>query len=65
MSGARYELAGVEESPNPEPLDDLEGFIADNGFEPDEAQALRALAVGETYQGGGGAAPVWAVRRVS
>ena len=40
----------------------LAEFFADN---PDEDKdALRALAPGETYHGGGGAAPTWSITRI-
>jgi hypothetical protein len=40
----------------------LRGFLADNELSPEEARAIRALLPGDTYTGGGGAAPEWTLR---
>ena len=42
----------------------LGDFFLDNDLGED-APAVEALAVGETYRGGGGAAPEWSITRVS
>lgn len=41
----------------------LDEFLAANELDPAEIEAIARLGVGESYQGGGGAAPVWSVRR--
>ena len=45
---------------------DTDEFLNDNEtLSADEAQAIRALAVGQVYNGGGGAAAAWKVTRVA
>ncbi len=44
----------------------LDEFVSSNDAVPDEEiDQIAALAVGQVYQGGGGAACLWIVRRVS
>lgn len=42
---------------------ELEEFVVLNEFSPDEARAVRELAVGAEHRSGGGAAPSWVLRR--
>jgi hypothetical protein len=42
----------------------LADFFLDNTLHPKDEAEIRALAVGETFRGGGGAAPEWSIRRV-
>lgn len=45
---------------------ELEEFLTLNEFEPEEAQEIRdTVSRGDTYRGGGGAAPEWFVRPAS
>jgi hypothetical protein len=45
----------------------LAGFFEENdgGMLEGEREAIEALRVGETYAGGGGAAPQWSIRRTA
>lgn len=44
----------------------LDEFVSNNDAVPDEEiDAIAALAVGQVYQGGGGAGCLWTVERVS
>lgn len=43
----------------------LGDFLRENELDADIVAAISTLAVGETYEGGGGAAESWSVRRVS
>jgi hypothetical protein len=52
--------AGLEEFIR---LNDVGNAAAGRYCEPSWAEALRALQVGQTYRGGGGASPEWSVER--
>lgn len=43
----------------------LAQFIRENDFDTAEVRELRALKVGQTYIGGGGAAPFWKIKRTA
>jgi hypothetical protein len=63
MTMARFELVvdgTVEESDV-----DMADFFAANDLDPEEAGAILALQPGDEYVDGGGAAPIWCLRRVS
>ena len=40
-------------------------FLRVNELDANDTSSIRSLKVGETYKGGGGAQPVWTLRRVS
>jgi hypothetical protein len=42
---------------------DLGEFYAANDLDPEDVNAIGALAVGEEHRMGGGAAPIFAIRR--
>lgn len=44
---------------------DLGAFYADNDLDPEDVNAIGALAVGADYVMGGGASPIFVVRRVA
>ena len=46
-------------------VDTIESFITSNDLDPEEIVSIVTLAVGETYEAGGGASAEWSVRRVS
>lgn len=51
---------------DPSALCSLDEFVSSNDAIPDEEiDQIAALEVGQVYQGGGGAANLWSVRRLS
>lgn len=59
---ATFELLTVDGDKMTVVLDD---FFLDNTLDEDEEREIAALAVGQTYRGGGGAACEWSITRLS